>query len=75
LSITLFIITVKYICDNDDIDEYKVLTISRSDPDGKDIMKITCDYFRDEYKLSEDINGHGFMSKEAVKLILKGLNI
>lgn len=67
-------VTVNYICDNNDIDEYKVLTIPRNDPDGQDIMKITCDYFRNEYKLTND-NIDSFMSKECAKLILKGVDL
>lgn len=67
--------TVNYFCDKDDIDGYRVIKNSLSNYLIKDIAKITCDYLRNEYKISEDLNGHGFISKEATQMILNGMNV
>lgn len=62
-----------YNYDKNDIDKWDVLDNSNKNNIDPKILKYTCDYLRDEYKISE--NNNGLLRGETVKLIMKGLNI
>lgn len=53
----------------------KVLENSDKKCIDPNLLKCSCNYLRDEYKISKESNRRGYLRKEDVKMILKGMNI